>query len=151
MEKEGGELEGLKEQLLLRGYSKETIIAYSRVVGDFLKSGKSARQYILSKADKSRSTLRSTYFALQFYFKEVLKRDPRHEEALQGMTEIAERYADLVEKELDQFDYSEAKKYLRRGLSVQPDNGRLLKLSEQTDILKDGPKRLVGKIKSLFD
>ena len=86
-----------------------------------------------------------------YYYSEVLKRDPQHQEALQGMTEIAERYADLVEKELDQFDYSEAKKYLRRGLSVQPDNGRLLKLSEQTDILKDGPKRLVGKIKSLFD
>ncbi|MBW2977029.1 tyrosine-type recombinase/integrase [Candidatus Woesearchaeota archaeon] len=62
----------LIDQMKLKGYSPQTVRAYEGVVGNFLKSGKCARDYLLEKADKSRSTMRATYFALQFYFENVL-------------------------------------------------------------------------------
>jgi len=63
------ELKKLEEELKLKGYAKDTVTSYLRVVAEFLRSGKSAKEFMLSKTNKSRSTLRSTYFALQFYFK----------------------------------------------------------------------------------
>jgi hypothetical protein len=86
-----------------------------------------------------------------YHYQQVLQRDPDNAAGLQGLTDIAERYADLAEKELDQFHYPTARRYLQRGLTVQPGNQRLLALSEQTDALKDSPKRLIGKLKSLFE
>lgn len=69
------QIEKLTEELKLRGYSKETIRAYKNIVNDFLNSKNNERDYLLSKADMSRSALRTAYFALQFYFKNVLKKD----------------------------------------------------------------------------
>src|SRR3989338_9394271 len=62
----------LVEELKLRGYSKETARAYVGIVNNFLASGKSPRDYLLSKSDMSRSALRTAYFALKFYFGNVL-------------------------------------------------------------------------------
>ena len=67
----------LVEELKLKGYSPQTIRAYQRILDNFLKSGKSARDYLLGKVDKSRSTMRTTYFALQFYYENVLNQDFR--------------------------------------------------------------------------
>ncbi len=66
------DVDRLVEELKLKGYSSQTIRSYQRVVDNFLKSGKSVRDYLLAKVDKSRSTMRTTYFALQFYYENVL-------------------------------------------------------------------------------
>lgn len=67
-----GSIGKLVEEMRLRGYSKETMKAYGNLVSDFLRSKKSPRDYLLSKADMSRSALRTAYFALKFYFENVL-------------------------------------------------------------------------------
>ena len=38
----------------------------------FLKSGKTPREFLLSYSNKSRSTMRGAYFALKFFYKNVL-------------------------------------------------------------------------------
>ncbi len=63
----------LWEEIQLRGYSKETGKAYETIINAFLESGKSPREYLLVQADKSRSTMRTVYFALKFFQEKVLQ------------------------------------------------------------------------------
>lgn len=63
----------LQEEIKLRGYSKETGKAYETIIRNFLASGKSPREYLLLRADKSRSTMRTAYFALKFFQEKVLQ------------------------------------------------------------------------------
>jgi tRNA A-37 threonylcarbamoyl transferase component Bud32/tetratricopeptide (TPR) repeat protein len=83
------------------------------------------------------------------YYRRVLEDDPDNAEALTGVARIADSYADLTEREIDQFHYRKARTYLERGLAVDPDNERLTKLKE-TSALSDAPRRVMDRVKSLF-
>ena len=85
------------------------------------------------------------------YYQEVIKLVPDHEEARQGLLEIANRYGDMAEQALDRFEYVNARHYVREGLRVQPENPRLLALQQRTNAIKDVPTRLIKGIKSLFE
>ncbi|MEK6969503.1 MAG: tyrosine-type recombinase/integrase [Nanoarchaeota archaeon] len=65
----------LTEELKLRKYSRQTEKAYFNIIKNFLASGKTPRDFLLGYADKSHSTLRSVYFALQFFYKNVLRQN----------------------------------------------------------------------------
>lgn len=65
-------MQKLREELKLRRYSDRTAKRYSDVVNKYVKSGKTARDFLLSYSDKSKSTMRGTYFALKFYNENVL-------------------------------------------------------------------------------
>src|SRR3989338_8274845 len=54
----------LIEEVKLRRYSYQTGKSYISVVKDFLASGKTPREFLLSYTTKSKSTMRSVYFAL---------------------------------------------------------------------------------------
>ena len=41
---------------------------------DFLDSGKTPREFLLSYSTKSKSTMRSIYFALKFFYENVLNK-----------------------------------------------------------------------------
>jgi site-specific recombinase XerD len=73
-----GEKEGLlnkfSEEIKLRGYSVQTEKTYLNLVNKFIDSGKSPRDYLLSYTDKSRSSIRSVYFAIKFLYENVLDR-----------------------------------------------------------------------------
>jgi hypothetical protein len=86
---------------------------------------------------------------LSYYYQRILAEDPDNEEALKGVAQIADRYADLAQRELDQFHYSKAQVYRDRGLAVDPNNKRLLEL-ESTSAVSDVSKRTLDKLKSLF-
>lgn len=62
----------LIEELKLRKYSYRTGKKYREIVLKFLKSGKTPRKFLLSYSNKSRSTIRSVYFALKFFYENVL-------------------------------------------------------------------------------
>ncbi|MBU0628797.1 MAG: site-specific integrase [Nanoarchaeota archaeon] len=62
----------LSEELKLRKYSKETEKSYVNVARSFLGSGKQPREFLLDYADKSRSSVRSAYFGLKFFYENVL-------------------------------------------------------------------------------
>lgn len=66
-------LNKLCEELRLRKYSKQTEKSYLNIIKNFLRSGKQPREYLLSYTDKSRSAIRSVYFALKFFYENVLK------------------------------------------------------------------------------
>ena len=85
-----------------------------------------------------------------YYYQRVLELRPKHEKALEGITGIADAYADLVESKLDQFEYEAARKYLHRGLTIQPSNKRLQALQKDTNAFRDAPGRIWKKIKSPF-
>ncbi|MBI4154339.1 tyrosine-type recombinase/integrase [Candidatus Woesearchaeota archaeon] len=62
----------LLEEVKLRGYSSQTGKTYLAVVKEFLRSGKNPREFLLSCADKSKSTIRGVYFALKFFYENAL-------------------------------------------------------------------------------
>jgi len=62
----------LIEELKLRKYSYRTGKKYREIVLKFLKSGKTPREFLLFYSNKSRSTMRSVYFALKFFYENVL-------------------------------------------------------------------------------
>src|SRR3989338_4111951 len=68
-------LQKLTEELKLRKCSPKTIRAYLNQIQNFLNSNLTPREFLLKSVDKSHSTLRSVYFALQFFYKNVLKQD----------------------------------------------------------------------------
>ena len=65
-------LNKLSEELKLRKYSGQTERAYSSVIRNFIESNLAPREFLLKYSDKSRSTMRSTYFALKFFYGNVL-------------------------------------------------------------------------------
>jgi len=62
----------LIKELNLRKHSKKTKDKYIYYVEKFLKSGQTPKQFLQNYSDKSRNTLRSVYFALNFYYQNVL-------------------------------------------------------------------------------
>jgi len=70
---EKGNLLGeLVRKLTLRRYSHQTIKSYAGVVRKYVSSGKSPEDFLLSYSNKSKSTMRSVYFALKFFHESVL-------------------------------------------------------------------------------
>jgi integrase/recombinase XerD len=69
----------MDDELRLRGYSRQTRRTYGSFVGRYLGSGKAPREFLLSNADKSGSTLRTAYFALMFYHNKVAKDNFSHD------------------------------------------------------------------------
>ena len=65
-------LKKLSEELMLRKYSRQTEKAYLSVIRNFIESELQPREFLLRYADKSRSSIRSVYFALKFFYENVL-------------------------------------------------------------------------------
>ncbi|MEM5793484.1 MAG: tyrosine-type recombinase/integrase [Candidatus Aenigmatarchaeota archaeon] len=65
----------LIEEIKLRKYSYKTGKAYINVIRKFLKSGKTPREFLLDYQQKSNSTMRNNYFALKFFYRNVLRMD----------------------------------------------------------------------------
>jgi serine/threonine-protein kinase PpkA len=63
-----------------------------------------------------------------YYYRKILEDDPDHPDALRGVAEIAEIYADLVEWAVNKGAYRKAREYVNTGLVVNPYNKRLLAL-----------------------
>ena len=62
----------LIEEVKLRRYSYQTGKSCIPIVKDFLSSGKTQGEFLLSYSSKSKSTMRSAYFALKFFHENVL-------------------------------------------------------------------------------
>lgn len=62
------------------------------------------------------------------FYLEVLKRDPENPEARHGIEDIAERYAQLAERELQRSRHQKALDFVATGLSVDADNRHLWSL-----------------------
>src|SRR3989338_9111923 len=65
-------LNKLLEELRLRKCSKQTEKAYLSIIRNFIGSGLQPREFLLKYSDKSRSYIRSAYFALKFFYENVL-------------------------------------------------------------------------------
>lgn len=65
-------LNKLSEEIRLRKYSKKTEKVYLSAVRNFIKSVLMPREFLLRYAEKSRSSIRSAYFALKFFYENVL-------------------------------------------------------------------------------
>lgn len=64
----------LIEEIKLRRHSFQTGKAYISIVKNFLASGKTPREFLLSYSIRSKSTMRSAYFALKFFYENVLNK-----------------------------------------------------------------------------
>jgi type II secretory pathway predicted ATPase ExeA len=67
------------------------------------------------------------------YFRAVLRLDPANEDARAGIEEIVSLYMILAKKAVDRQNNDRAKRYIDRGLSIQPDNRELLALKDSID------------------
>ena len=66
-------LKKIAEEVALRGYSSQTEKSYTFYTEKFLNSRLSLRDFLLNYSKSSSSTVRSVYFALQFFFENVLR------------------------------------------------------------------------------
>ena len=67
-------IEKLIEEVKLRKYSFQTGKSYINIIKKYLNSNKSVREYLLSISEKTNSTMRSNYFALKFFYENVLNK-----------------------------------------------------------------------------
>ena len=67
------------------------------------------------------------------YYRAVLRLDAANEDAIEGIQEIVDRYITLTRKAAAQHENDRAKRYIKRGLSVQPGNRDLLALEKRID------------------
>ncbi|MBI2546384.1 tyrosine-type recombinase/integrase [Candidatus Woesearchaeota archaeon] len=65
-------LDKLLEELRLRKYSRQTERAYLYLIRKFIRSGLQPREFLLGYTEKSRSSIRSAYFALKFFYGNIL-------------------------------------------------------------------------------
>ena len=136
------------ESLLQKGQTIQPENQRLQALGKKVKIGR-----LLSQADTALKEYRLTMPEnnnAYYYYQQILKLHPKHKQALQGITRIADTYADLAESKLDQFKYTDAKQYLNRGLTIQPENARLQELKKNTNAFRDAPQRLWKKLKSPF-
>ena len=75
-----------------------------------------------------------------YYYQKVLALDPENHDAKVGFIKIADRYAYLAQKQMDEFRYTQADHYIRKGLEIDPGNARLLALHRESG------RSLPGKI-----
>ncbi|MGD9275851.1 MAG: tyrosine-type recombinase/integrase [Candidatus Pacearchaeota archaeon] len=73
------QLKILKKELMLRKYSKNTIKKYIYYVNAYLQSKKTPKEFVSKYIPKSRNTIRSVYFAINFFYKNVLKQKFKEE------------------------------------------------------------------------
>ncbi len=62
----------LIEEIKLRRYSYQTGKSYISIIKEFFAQNKTPREFLLLYTNKSKSTMRSAYFALKFFYKNVL-------------------------------------------------------------------------------
>lgn len=67
------------------------------------------------------------------YYRAVLLLDPGNDDANEGIQEIIDRYITLVKSAAEQHEYARAKRYVTRGLSIQPENRELLALQDSIE------------------
>lgn len=63
-------------------------------------------------------------------YKEVLRRDSNNAQALEGLSKVADRYAELAERAFKREDRSKAEMYLERLARLNPEHPRLTALQE---------------------
>lgn len=85
-----------------------------------------------------------------FYYSEALRLDPDNAAAREGLNKVTDAYADLVEAALSRYQYARAKQLLGKGLKLDPDNERLLILSEESNVLRHAPKKIFSDLKRSF-
>jgi len=86
-----------------------------------------------------------------YYFRKALVVDPGNDDALDGLHDVAEVYADRAEEDLEAREFANAKMNVDRGLDAQPGNERLLVLEEDTKKLRSIPEKLVRGVRSIFE
>lgn len=62
----------LIEEIKLRKYSFQTGKSYINIIKIYFSSNKTPREFLLSLSEKTNSTMRSNYFALKFFYENVL-------------------------------------------------------------------------------
>lgn len=67
----------LSDEIKLRRYSNATGKAYAYIVSKFLDSGQGPKDFMLSYTGLGKSSMRTAYFALRFFYVHVLKEDFR--------------------------------------------------------------------------
>lgn len=124
-----------------------------KIAGLYKEINQQIKQNLIS-ADASIKAYKLTTPAndnAMFYYQQALLLDPDNPIANKGKYKVADVYADLVEANLNAFDYSTAKINVNKGLATYPSSPRLLALKEKTNAFKDAPGRAFKKVISIFD
>lgn len=83
-----------------------------------------------------------------YYFTKLLELEPGSEQARQGISNIADRYAILAEQALARHETEKTQTYVELGLKIDPDNKTLLSL--QSLVRREDEQSLMDILKSLF-
>ncbi len=68
-----------------------------------------------------------------FFLQKVIEQDPNNGQAKQGLARIADNYATLAQRRVEQQGYAQALRFVELGLSVQASHSALLELEAQAN------------------
>lgn len=126
----------------------DRFLSLQGVVGE--KRQKTVKE-LLARAEQAKAGDRLTTpkgnNAYQFY-REVLALETQNAAAHQGLTAIADRYADMADAAFREMRLPTANKFCRQGLAIDPRNPRLLEL--QRDLAKSKPAMFLKSIERSF-
>lgn len=63
------------QELKLRKYSDNTINTYTKILNNFLSSDLEPKDFLLKQSEKSYSSLKINFFVLDFFYKNILKKE----------------------------------------------------------------------------
>ncbi len=84
-----------------------------------------------------------------YFYRKVFAIEKDNIEAQKGIKKIIEQYTIWAQKKVDKRQYKEAKPDINNGLSLDPNNTKLLSLKKKVDYETD-PSRFVNKLKGFF-
>ncbi len=82
-----------------------------------------------------------------YYYQEVLKIDSNNEEAKVGMQNVVSVCISQAEIEMKKMNLKSARKYVRIGLEIDPENKQLLSMKRKT---ASGSNLIINNVKSIF-
>ncbi len=106
------------------------VLAISAAVFIFYNGGKETTdiEHFLSLAEQDLISLRLTTPKgnnAYYWYKLVLKKDPKNRRAIQGLEKIVDQYVRLAKIELKRGNHNKAIKYLKRGIKVIPNSTKI--------------------------
>lgn len=134
-EKSAPELSQQSNQVLAIKQEANEISPHRREINSLLDKAETAFRYKRLTVPKGDSAFT--------YYKKVLDISPANDVALDGLRQISDTYAGYAEKELLKNRIIEAQKNILRGLAVNPQSDRLLKLSARAEKEK---RMLIGEL-----
>lgn len=139
-----------KQVMVLSSIVSVVLIVFGMTIGSFHKSHDETVDLLIQKAENSLQEKRVVYpenDCAYYYYQEILKHDPDNKKAEEGLKKVLAVCTVMAEQEMKRLNLLPARNYIQIGLTIDPENERLLAMKAKTS---SGAKLLINNVKRIF-